>query len=85
MRFHHLVIVAAGSLAGVVQAQDYTHYQGAWNGPFLLYVAQQDSGAQGESQVFPGNLLIESNGMVLAAYAKWRERERDRLTRGDTI
>ncbi len=64
MRFHHLVIVAAWSLTGAVQAQDYTHYQGAWNGPFLLYVAQQDTGAQGESQVFPGRLLIEPNGMV---------------------
>ena len=64
MRFHHLVIVAACSLASMVQAQDYTHYQGAWNGPFLLSVSQQDTGVQGASQVFPGRLLIEPNGMV---------------------
>jgi hypothetical protein len=61
-------IVAAASFAGAVraqgQAQEYTRYQGAWNGPFLLYVAQQDTGVIGPPAVYPGTLQIESDGTL---------------------
>ena len=50
-----------------VQAQDYTRYQGVWSGPFLFYVAQQDTGAQGPPEVFTGTLQIELDGGVHGA------------------
>ena len=59
-----LVAVAAASLAGAAQAQDYTHYRGAWNGPFLFYFAQEDGGALGSPMVYPGTLEIEHDGTV---------------------
>jgi hypothetical protein len=59
-----LAAVAFASLAGAAQAQDYTRYQGAWNGPFLLYFAQQDGGALGPPMVYPGTLQIEQDGTV---------------------
>src|SRR5262249_10992620 len=52
------------SLAGAAQAQDYTRYQGTWNGPFLFYFAQQDGGALGPPMVYPGTLQIEQDGAV---------------------
>lgn len=64
MRPSLLVVVAAASFAGAAQAQDYAHYQGAWNGSFLFYVAQQDTGALGPPEVYPGTLQIEADGAV---------------------
>lgn len=64
MRPSLLAVAAAASLAGMAQAQDYTHYRGAWNGPFLFYVAQQDTGALGPPAVYPGTLQIEADGAV---------------------
>lgn len=61
---HFLAAVAAASLVSATQAQDYTRYQGAWNGPFLFYFAQQDTGAMGAPAVYPGTLQIEPNGAV---------------------
>lgn len=60
----YLLVVLAASLAGAVQAQDYTRYQGTWNGPFLFYVVQQDTGAQGSPEVFAGLLQIDADGRV---------------------
>lgn len=60
----YLLAVLAASLAGAVQAQEYTRYQGAWNGPFLFYVVQQDTGAQGPPEVYPGVLQIDADGRV---------------------
>jgi len=64
MRLHLLVLVAAASLACAAQAQDDGRYAGAWRGPFLLYVAQPDTGAQGPSQVFDGSLQIDASGTL---------------------
>lgn len=64
MRIHLLAIVAACSVAGSVAAQDYTRYTGSWSGPFLIYVADQDSGAQGPSVVYPGKLRIDDDGSL---------------------
>jgi hypothetical protein len=55
------------SLAGTVQAQEYTRYQGAWQGSFLLTVVQQDTGAQGPPAVHPGELQIEPDGTLRGA------------------
>jgi hypothetical protein len=63
MRFHLLALVAAASLACPAQAQD-DRYPGAWHGPFLLYVAQPDTGAQGPSEVFDGSLQIDASGAL---------------------
>ena len=62
MRF--LLVLAAASLAPVVQAQVYTRYQGEWQGSFLLYVTQQDTGAQGPPAVHAGSLQIADDGSV---------------------
>ncbi|MDR6537931.1 hypothetical protein [Variovorax soli] len=62
MRF--LLVLAAASLAPVVQAQVYTRYQGDWQGSFLLYVTQQDTGAQGPPAVHDGSLQIADDGSV---------------------
>lgn len=67
MRHPLLVALAASSLTLAVQAQDFTRYQGAWNGPFLFYVAQQDTGAQGSPEVFEGTLRIDPDGTVQGA------------------
>jgi len=67
MRHPLLVALVASSLTLAVQAQDFTRYQGAWNGPFLFYVAQQDTGAQGAPEVFEGTLRIEPDGTVHGA------------------
>ena len=67
MRYLLLVAVAASSLTMAAQAQDYTRYQGAWNGPFLFYVAQPDTGAHGPPEVFTGTLQIELDGAVHGA------------------
>ncbi|MBO9514240.1 MAG: hypothetical protein J7549_08990 [Variovorax sp.] len=61
---YFLAAVAAVSLAGATQAQDYTRYQGAWSGPFLFTFAQQDTGAMGAPAVYPGTLQIEVDGAV---------------------
>jgi hypothetical protein len=47
-----------------VRAQDYSHYPGHWSGPFLLFVARQDTGAQGPAEVYPGTLQIDPDGAV---------------------
>ena len=60
----HLLVLAAASLAHAVQAQEYTRYQGGWQGPFLLYVTQQDTGAQGPPAVYSGTLQIDPDGRV---------------------
>ena len=60
----YLLVVVAASLAGVVHAQEYTRYQGGWSGPFLLYVAQQDTGAQGPPAVIRRQLQIDHDGSV---------------------
>jgi len=64
MRLPLSAFVAACSFAVAVQAQDYTRYQGAWNGQFLFFVAQPDTGAAGAPEVFPGSLQIEPDGSV---------------------
>jgi hypothetical protein len=64
MRFL-LIAVAAATFAGVpAQAQDHTRFHGAWQGPFLFYVVQQDNGAQGAPQVHAGSLRIDADGTV---------------------
>ena len=57
-----LLVLAAASLAPALHAQEYTRYQGGWQGPFLLYVTQQDTGALGPPAVFDGSLQIASDG-----------------------
>jgi hypothetical protein len=59
-----LLVLAAASLAPALHAQEYTRYQGEWQGPFLLYVTQQDTGAQGPPAVFDGSLQIANDGSV---------------------
>ncbi|HJS02053.1 MAG TPA: hypothetical protein VJ832_01180 [Variovorax sp.] len=59
-----LLVLAAASLAPALHAQEYTRYQGGWQGPFLLYVTQQDTGALGPPAVFDGSLQIASDGSV---------------------
>lgn len=61
------VVVAASSMTGVAAAQEYSAYLGHWNGPFLFYVAQPDTGAQGAPQVFSGVLQIEHDGSLRGA------------------
>jgi hypothetical protein len=63
-RMRYLLAIVAASLAGTAQAQEYTRYQGAWQGPFLFYVVQQDLGAQGPPVVHPGAMQIEADGTV---------------------
>ncbi|MBT2324475.1 hypothetical protein J7E62_19195 [Variovorax paradoxus] len=60
----YLPAVVAALLAGAVQAQEYTSYLGAWQGPFLFYVVQQDTGAQGPPVVHAGTLQIDPDGTV---------------------
>ena len=67
MRYPLLAVLAASSLTIAVQAQEYTRYQGSWSGPFLFYVAQQDTGTQGSPEVFAGTLQIEIDGAVRGA------------------
>ena len=64
MRFHWPALIATLSIAGAAQAQEYTRYPGAWSGSFLLYVAQQDTGAIGPPAIYPGTLQIEPDGAV---------------------
>ncbi|NDZ16877.1 hypothetical protein C7T35_02240 [Variovorax sp. WS11] len=59
-----LLVLAAASLAPALHAQEYTRYLGGWQGPFLLYVTQQDTGAQGPPAVFNGSLQIANDGSV---------------------
>ncbi|VTU25994.1 hypothetical protein H6CHR_02506 [Variovorax sp. PBL-H6] len=59
-----LLVLAAASLATLAQSQEYTHYHGGWQGPFLLYVTQQDTGAQGSPAVYDGSLQIAADGSV---------------------
>ena len=59
-----LLVLAAAALAPFAQAQEYTRYRGAWQGPFLLYVAQQDTGVQGAPAVYDGSLQIAPDGSV---------------------
>ncbi|WP_431275803.1 hypothetical protein ACQ858_05780 [Variovorax ureilyticus] len=61
---YFIAAVAVASLAGAASAQDYTRYQGAWNGPFLFYFTQEDGGAMGPPMVYPGTLDIERDGTV---------------------
>jgi hypothetical protein len=67
MRYPLLAVLAASSLTVAAQAQEYTRYQGGWNGPFLFYVAQPDTGTQGPPEVFTGTLQIEIDGAVRGA------------------
>jgi hypothetical protein len=60
----YLLAVVAALLPGAVQAQEHTRYHGAWSGPFLFYVVQQDTGAQGPPAVHPGAMQIDSDGTV---------------------
>ncbi len=64
MRTLTLAVIAALLLPVAVQAQEYTRYQGSWEGQFLFYVAQQDTGAQGPPEVHPGALRIDANGAL---------------------
>lgn len=68
MRIHPPAVIAALLLTVAVhapaQTQDYTHYQGSWEGAFLFYVAQPDSGAQGAPEVHQGSLQIDSSGAL---------------------
>ncbi|VTU30577.1 hypothetical protein H4CHR_02635 [Variovorax sp. PBS-H4] len=62
-----LLVLAAASLVQVqaqAQPQEYTRYHGEWQGPFLLYVTQQDTGAQGSAAVYDGSLQIAPDGSV---------------------
>lgn len=61
MRYLLALVVAV--LAGTAQAQAYTDYRGAWQGPFLFYVAQ-DSGAQGKPAIHSGAIQIDADGVV---------------------
>lgn len=68
MRYPLLAAVAVASTwTAAAQAQEYTHYQGTWSGPFLFYVAQPDTGAEGPPAVFAGSLQIELDGTVYGA------------------
>lgn len=60
----YLLFLVAALLAPAVLAQEYTRYQGGWQGPFLLYVTQQDTGAQGPPAVYNGSLQIAADGSV---------------------
>ena len=60
----YLLAIIAASLAWSTQAQEYTRYQGAWQGSFLFAVVQPDTGAQGAAAVHPGQIQIEANGAV---------------------
>ena len=53
-----LLLLAAVTLAPLAQAQEYARYLGGWQGSFLLYVTQQDTGAQGPPAVYDGSLQI---------------------------
>jgi hypothetical protein len=66
MRILLLAFVAASTLAGAApaRAQDYSHYPGGWSGPFLLFVARQDTGVQSPAEVYPGMLQIDTDGRV---------------------
>ncbi|KWT83625.1 MULTISPECIES: hypothetical protein [unclassified Variovorax] len=59
-----LLVLAAALLAPSAQAQEYTRYHGGWQGPFLLYVTQHDTGAQGPPAVHDGSLHIAADGSV---------------------
>src|SRR5262245_38997257 len=61
---YFLAAAAAALLSTAAQAQDYTRYQGTWNGPFLFYFTQQDGAALGPPMVYPGTLQIEQDGNV---------------------
>lgn len=67
-RYHrtmrYLLAVVAALLVAPVQAQEYARYQGTWQGSFLFYVVQADSGAQGPPAVFEGTLQINGAGAV---------------------
>jgi hypothetical protein len=60
----YLPAIVAALLMGAVQAQEHTRYHGAWNGPFLFYVVQRDTGAQGPPEVHPGEMQIDADGTV---------------------
>lgn len=60
----YLLVLVASTLAGAAQAQEYTHYRGAWRGSFLFSVVQQDTGAQGSPAVLDGEMKIEPDGTV---------------------
>ncbi|MGO4389771.1 hypothetical protein AB4Z46_00325 [Variovorax sp. M-6] len=60
-------IAVTSTLTVCAQAQEYTHYHGAWSGPFLFYFAQPDTGAEGPPAVFTGTLQIELDGAVYGA------------------
>ncbi|WP_076997267.1 hypothetical protein [Variovorax sp. KK3] len=59
-----LLVLAAVTLAPMAHGQEYARYLGGWQGSFLLYVAQQDTGAQGPPEVFDGSLQIAADGSV---------------------
>ncbi|MBU1362102.1 MAG: hypothetical protein KKC85_22905 [Gammaproteobacteria bacterium] len=50
--------------AGCAHAQDFTRYQGAWQGPFLFYVVMGENGARGAPAVYPGQMRIADDGSV---------------------
>lgn len=59
--------VAVMLLAGAACAQDPTHYQGTWRGPFLFYVTSPEADAQGAAAVHEGTLQIAADGTVRAS------------------
>ncbi|GAA4334701.1 hypothetical protein GCM10023165_10700 [Variovorax defluvii] len=59
-----LLLFAAVLLAPMAQAQEYAGYLGGWQGAFLLYVTQPDTGAQGAPAVHDGHLQIAADGSV---------------------
>jgi hypothetical protein len=63
MRYLPALVVAA-LFGTTAQAQDYTHYRGAWQGPFLFSVVQPDVGTQGAPVVHPGAIQIDPDGTV---------------------
>lgn len=60
----YLLLFVASWLTGAAQAQEYTRYQGAWQGSFLFSVVQTDTGAQGSTAVLAGEMKIEPDGML---------------------
>lgn len=69
MRLRLLAVLAACTLACAARAEDYTRYLGSWSGPFLLYVADPDTGSQGSSMVYTGTLKIDADGTVRGGIA----------------
>ena len=62
MRLH--ILIASAIAASTVQAQEYRDYHGAWQGPLLFHVSQEQIAPQGAPVVHPATLEIARDGSV---------------------